>query len=397
MFFNFLHFLLTIIIIIFLTTVLNKKRREIKIRFVLQLLLIEILLAYILLHSSIGLILVNLLSNIFNKLLTFAFSGTEFVFGGMYKYKLAFFFITALCPIIFVSVLIGILQYIRVLPIIIITVGTILSKISGMGKLESFNAISSLMLGQSENFIAYKNILYKIPENRMHNMAITAMSTVSMSIIGSYIRILSPKYVITAIILNIFSTFIILLLLNPYNINYNDDDINIKNLHENKGFFEMLSDYIITGFKVAVIIAAMLIGFISLISMINYLCNLIIGINFQELLGYIFLPFAWIIGIPEKDILNAGSIMATKLVSNEFVAMMDLKRMSNNLSSRSIGILSVFLVSFANFSSIGVISGSIKSLDKNQGDIIAKYGFNLVYSSTLVSVLSAAISGIVIK
>ncbi|MCV2508444.1 MAG: NupC/NupG family nucleoside CNT transporter [Candidatus Lightella neohaematopini] len=395
MFFNFLHSLLTIIIIVFLTTVLNKKRREIKVRFILQLLLIEILLAYILLHSSVGLILVNLLSNIFNKLLTFAFSGTEFVFGGMYKYKLAFFFITALCPIIFVSVLIGILQYIRVLPIIIITIGTILSKVSGMGKLESFNAISSLMLGQSENFIAYKNILYKIPENRMYNMAITAMSTVSMSIVGSYIRILSPKYVITAIILNIFSTFIILLLLNPYNINY-DDDINIKNLHENKGFFEMLSDYIITGFKVAVIIAAMLIGFISLISMINYLCNLIIGINFQELLGYIFSPFAWIIGIPKKDILNAGSVMATKLVSNEFVAMMDLKRMSN-LSSRSIGILSVFLVSFANFSSIGVISGSIKSLDKNQGDIIAKYGFNLVYSSTLVSVLSAAISGIVIK
>ncbi|MCV2506247.1 MAG: NupC/NupG family nucleoside CNT transporter [Candidatus Lightella neohaematopini] len=396
MFFNFLHFLLTIIIIIFLTTFLNKKRGRIKVRFILQLLLIEILLAYMLLHSSVGLVLINLLSNIFNKLLTFAFSGTEFVFGGMYKYKLAFFFITALCPIVFISVLIGILQYIRVLPIIIITIGTILSKISGMGKLESFNVISSLMLGQSENFIAYKNILYKIPKHRMYNMAITAMSTVSMSIIGSYIRILSPKYVITAIVLNIFSTFIILLLLNPYDINC-DYDINIKNLYENKGFFEMLSDYIITGFKVAIIIAAMLIGFISLISMINYLCNLVIGINFQELLGYIFSPFAWIIGIPKKDIFNAGSIMATKLVSNEFVAMMNLKQMYSNLSSRSIGILSVFLVSFANFSSIGVVSGSIKSLDKNQGDIIAKYGFNLVYSSTLVSVLSAAISGILIK
>ncbi|MCV2525519.1 MAG: NupC/NupG family nucleoside CNT transporter, partial [Candidatus Lightella neohaematopini] len=293
MFSKFLHFLLTITIIVFLTTILNKKRKNIKVRFILQLLLIEILLAYILLNSSVGLILINLLSNIFNKLLTFAFSGTEFVFGGMYKYKLAFFFITALCPIIFISVLIGILQYIRILPIIIITVGTILSKISGVGKLESFNAISSLILGQSENFIAYKSILYKIPKNRMHNMAITAMSTVSMSIIGSYIRILSPKYVITAIILNIFSTFVILLLLNPYNINY-DYDINIKSLHENKGFFEMLSDYIITGFKVAIVIAAMLIGFISLISMINYLCNLIIGINFQELLGYIFSPFAWI-------------------------------------------------------------------------------------------------------
>lgn len=90
---------------------------------------------------------------------------------------LAFFFLKVLCPIVFISALIGILQHIRVLPVIIRAIGFLLSKVNGMGKLESFNAVSSLILGQSENFIAYKDILGKISRNRMYTMAATAMST----------------------------------------------------------------------------------------------------------------------------------------------------------------------------------------------------------------------------
>lgn len=92
----------------------------------------------------------------FEKLLGFANEGTNFVFGGMNDKGLAFFFLKVLCPIVFISALIGILQHIRILPIVIRAIGTVLSKVNGMGKLESFNAVSSLILGQSENFIAYK-------------------------------------------------------------------------------------------------------------------------------------------------------------------------------------------------------------------------------------------------
>lgn len=119
-----------------------------------------------------------------------------------------------LCPIVFISALIGILQHIRVLPVIIRAIGFLLSKVNGMGKLESFNAVSSLILGQSENFIAYKDILGKISRNRMYTMAATAMSTVSMSIVGAYMTMLEPKYVVAALVLNMFSTFIVLSLIN---------------------------------------------------------------------------------------------------------------------------------------------------------------------------------------
>ncbi|MCE1699907.1 NupC/NupG family nucleoside CNT transporter, partial [Enterobacter hormaechei] len=104
---------------------------------------------------------------------------------------------------------------------------------------ESFNAVSSLVLGQSENFIAYKNVLGKMSERRMYTMAATAMSTVSMSIVGAYMTMLDAKYVVAALILNMFSTFIILSLINPYSVE-SEEDIQMSNLHEGQSFFEML-------------------------------------------------------------------------------------------------------------------------------------------------------------
>ena len=272
---------------------------------------------------------------------------------------LAFFFLKVLCPIVFISALIGILQYIKVLPFIIRIIGTVLSKVNGMGKLESFNAVSSLILGQSENFIAYKDILGKMSEKRMYTMAATAMSTVSMSIVGAYMTMLDAKFVVAALVLNMFSTFIVLSLVNPYDTN-KEEELHLGNLHEGQSFFEMLGEYILAGFKVAIIVAAMLIGFIALIAALNGVFSAIFGLSFQEILGYFFYPFAWIMGIPKHEALQVGSIMATKLVSNEFVAMMELQKVSAELSPRSLGILSVFLVSFANFSSIGIVAGAIR-------------------------------------
>ena len=309
---------------------------------------------------------------------------------------LAFFFLKVLCPIVFISALIGILQHIRVLPVIIRAIGFLLSKVNGMGKLESFNAVSSLILGQSENFIAYKDILGKISRNRMYTMAATAMSTVSMSIVGAYMTMLEPKYVVAALVLNMFSTFIVLSLINPYRVDASEENIQMSNLHEGQSFFEMLGEYILAGFKVAIIVAAMLIGFIALISAINALFATLFGLSFQQILGYVFYPLAWLIGIPLSDALNAGSIMATKLVANEFVAMIELQKIAASMTPRGLGILSVFLVSFANFASIGIIAGAIKGLNEPQGNIVSRFGLRLVFSATLVSLLSASFAGLVL-
>ncbi|MBE8595968.1 nucleoside transporter C-terminal domain-containing protein [Xenorhabdus sp. BG5] len=391
-----LHFFLSLVVIGGLAVLASNNRKDIKIRYIIQLIIIELFLAWFFLNSNVGLGVVKGFDDLFVHLLSYAAKGTSFVFGGMIEAKLAFFFLNVLCPIIFISALIGILQHIKVLPIIIRVIGTILSKINGMGKLESFNAVSSLILGQSENFIAYKNVLGKMSERRMYTMAATAMSTVSMAIVGAYMTMLDAKYVVAALILNMFSTFIILSLINPYSVE-NEEDIHMSNLHEGQSFFEMLGDYILAGFKVALIVTAMLIGFIALIAGINAIFHLVFGITFQECMGYVFYPFAWIIGIPSDEALKVGSIMATKLVSNEFVAMQSLQEMSAQLSEHSKGILSVFLVSFANFGSIGIISGAVKGLDEQQGNAVARFGLKLLFGSTLVSFLSAAMTGLILS
>ncbi|HIC3359433.1 TPA: nucleoside permease NupC [Salmonella enterica] len=396
-----LHFVLALAVVAVLALLVSSDRKKIRIRYVIQLLVIEVLLAWFFLNSDVGLGFVKGFSEMFEKLLGFANEGTNFVFGSMNDQGLAFFFLKVLCPIVFISALIGILQHIRVLPVVIRAIGFLLSKVNGMGKLESFNAVSSLILGQSENFIAYKDILGKMSRNRMYTMAATAMSTVSMSIVGAYMTMLDPKYVVAALVLNMFSTFIVLSLINPYTVDASEENIQMSNLHEGQSFFEMLGEYILAGFKVAIIVAAMLIGFIALIAALNALFATVTSwfgysISFQGILGYIFYPVAWVMGVPSSEALQVGSIMATKLVSNEFVAMMDLQKIAATLSPRAEGILSVFLVSFANFSSIGIIAGAIKGLNEEQGNVVSRFGLKLVYGSTLVSVLSASIAALVL-
>ncbi|ECH8834060.1 NupC/NupG family nucleoside CNT transporter [Salmonella enterica subsp. enterica] len=397
-----LHFVLALAVVAVLALLVSSDRKKIRIRYVIQLLVIEVLLAWFFLNSDVGKGFVEGFAGMFDELLKFAAVGTNFVFGGLLNDTVPHqFFLQVLCPIVFISALIGILQHIRVLPVIIRAIGFLLSKINGMGKLESFNAVSSLILGQSENFIAYKDILGKMSRNRMYTMAATAMSTVSMSIVGAYMQMLEPKYVIAALVLNMFSTFIVLSLINPYTVDASEENIQMSNLHEGQSFFEMLGEYILAGFKVAIIVAAMLIGFIALIAALNALFATVTGwfgysISFQGILGYIFYPVAWVMGVPSSEALQVGSIMATKLVSNEFVAMMDLQKIAATLSPRAEGIISVFLVSFANFSSIGIIAGAIKGLNEEQGNVVSRFGLKLVYGSTLVSVLSASIAALVL-
>ncbi|MCC3720406.1 NupC/NupG family nucleoside CNT transporter [Rouxiella badensis] len=390
-----LHFILALVVIFFMAFIFSNDRKKIRPRVILQLVVIEALLAWFFLHASSGLAVVTAVSGFFENLLTYAAQGSDFVFGGMSKAGLAFIFLGVLCPIIFISALIGIMQHLRILPLLIRIVGTLLSKVNGMGKLESFNAVSTLILGQSENFIAYKGVLADISPRRLYSMAAAAMSTVSLSIVGAYMTMIEPKYVVAALILNMFSTFIILSIINPTPPG-DEPEIKLDKLHEDQSFFEMLGEYILAGFKVAVIIMAMLIGFIAIIAAVNALFTAIFGISFQQILGYVFYPFAWLIGIPGPDALKSASIMATKLVTNEFVAMIDLKKIAVELSPRGLGILSVFLVSFANFASIGIVAGAIKGLNENQGNVVSRYALKLVYGSTLVSLLSAAFAGLVL-
>ncbi|MGG2016739.1 NupC/NupG family nucleoside CNT transporter [Bacillus sp. S10(2024)] len=391
---KFFTFGLGLIVIFFLAFIASNNRKHIKFKPIILMLIIQLILTFLLLNTQVGLILITAISNIFNELLKYAAAGVNFVFGGLLNKGEMSFFLSVLLPIVFISVLIGILQHLKILPFIIRWIGFFLSKINGLGKLESYNAVASAIVGQSEVFITVKKQLGQIPKHRLYTLCASAMSTVSMSIVGAYMTMMEPKYVVTALVLNLFSGFIIVLIINPYDVKDEEDILDIK--EEKQTFFEMLGEYILDGFRVALVVGAMLIGFVALISAINGLFAIVFGITFQQLLGYVFSPIAFIIGVPAPEIIQAGSIMATKLITNEFVAMMDLSKLANTLSPRTVGIISIFLVSFANFSSIGIISGAVKGLHEEQGNVVARFGLKLLYGATLVSILSATIVSVMI-
>ncbi|WP_108648904.1 NupC/NupG family nucleoside CNT transporter [Dongshaea marina] len=391
---KYLLFVVGIFVVLALAYLFSTDRKLIKKRPILQMLVIQLVLAWVLMKTTVGLTVVGAINGFFVRLMGYANQGVSFVFGDLAGKGHFIFYLKVLMPIIFISVLIGILRHFKILPIIIKYVGLTLSKVNGLGKLESFNAVSSLLVGQSENFIAIKQLIPHMTPQRLYTLSATAISTVSMSIVGSYMQMIEPRYVVTAILLNMFSTFIIVSVINPYELKEGEDLV-VTEEHKRQSFFEMLGEYIMDGFKVAVVVSAMLIGFVALIAAINSVFDMVIGITFQQLLGYAFSPIAYMLNIPWNEAAQAGSIMATKIVTNEFVAMIDLMH-AKGLSHHTIGVVSIFLVSFANFSSIGMISGAVKGLCSEKGDIVARYGFKLVYGGFLVSLLSVVVAGVMI-
>ncbi|MDC6266407.1 NupC/NupG family nucleoside CNT transporter [Lysinibacillus fusiformis] len=392
-----MHYLISIVgllLVLFLALVASNNKKKIKYRPIIVMIVIQLILGFLLLKTSIGELLIKGFADSFAKLLEYANEGTNFVFGGIANEGAHTFFLYVLMPIVFMSAIIGILQHYKILPFIIKYIGLVLSKINGMGKLESYNAVAAAIVGQNEVFISVKNQIGFLPKHRLYTLCASAMSTVSMSIVGSYMTMLEPKYVVAALLLNLFGGFIVASIINPYEVKEEEDIIEVQE-GDKQTFFEMLGEYIMDGFKVAIIVGVMLVGFVGLIALINGLFNGIFGISFQGILGYVFAPIAFLMGVPWHEAVNAGSIMATKLVANEFVAMLDFVKIQDSFSERTAAIVSVFLISFANFGSIGTIVGAVKGLHEKQGNVVARFGLKLLYGASLVSVLSAIIIGIV--
>lgn len=388
---NYLLAVVGLFVVFVLAYVASTSRKQIHYRSIFIMLILQFLLAFTLINTEIGEFIIGSFAAMFTILISFAMEGIGFVFGGLAKGEQIAFFFSVLMPIVFISALIGILQYTKILPFVIKYIGLVLSKVNDMGKLESYNAVASAILGQSEVFISVKKQIGLLPEHRLYTLCASAMSTVSMSIVGAYMKMIEPKCVVVALVLNLFGGFIISSIINPYEVTEKEDSLEVE-IETRQSFFEMLGEYIMDGFRVAVIVGAMLIGFVALIGMVNGVFAAIFGITFQQMLGFVFAPIAFVMGIPMHETVGAGSIMATKLVANEFVAMLDLGK-STVLSPRTISIVSVFLVSFANFSSVGIIAGAVKALQEKQGDIVARFGLKLIYGASLVSILSATVSG----
>ncbi len=387
-----------LVIIGLITLLLSKDRKNARYKHVGILLVIMFVLAFIGLQTSVGIAVLEGVSSLFNWLILQANGGTEFVFGeGSTQYGI--FFLNVLMPIVFISGLIGILQYTNVLPVIAKWVGKGLNKITGMGENESYLAVMMAMLGQSNGFITVKRYIDKFSPNQIFTFSLLGLSCVSATTIASYMQMIDGKFVVVAILLNVFAAFIVVSLMAPYDPTEAQVDFNpveeAKNSEEidDENFFSVLSEYISSGFQIALAIAGSLVGFIALITFLNSVSSLIFGIDFVTILGYVFSPLAFIMGVPTADIVEAGAIMASKLLTNEFVALGEVQSVAGQISEKTMAMMSTYVISFSNVATVGMIISTVKIMSSKQAKVVANNIGRLLIGSVLVSMISATIVG----
>lgn len=361
---------------------------------------LNLLLAWFLTSFGIGRAIVSGAANGFNWLVQVAYVGIEFALPSWVHVKSMDFVTSALLPILLIVPLFDILTYIGILPFIIKWIGKGLSFITGQPKFESFFAVEMMFLGNTEALAVSSLQLKQMKSQRNVTLAMMSMSCVTASIIGSYIQMMPGRFILTAIPINIINSIIVTSLLNPVTVTPEEDTIAKLSGEGNSGkkepFFSFLGDSILGAGKLILIIAANVIAFVALAALIDKILQLVNPwLTLEHILGIIMYPFAWLLGLNGHDSFQMAQYMGTKLVTNEFVVMGKVTNTISNFDPHFKAVLTVFITSFANFSTLGMIIGCFKGIvDKEKNDVISKNVGYMLLSGVLVSLLSAAFVGL---
>ncbi|KRK65452.1 pyrimidine-specific nucleoside symporter [Companilactobacillus tucceti DSM 20183] len=378
----------------------SKDRRAIQWKSIAIMVVLNLVLAWFLTSFGVGRAIVSGAAEGFNWLVQVAYVGIEFALPSWVHVKQMDFVTSALLPILLIVPLFDILTYIGVLPFIIKWIGKGLSFITGQPKFESFFAVEMMFLGNTEALAVSTLQLKQMKAQRNVTLAMMSMSCVTASIIGAYIQMMPGQFVLTAIPINIINAIIVTSLLNPVTVTPEEDTIAKLSGEGESGkkepFFSFLGDSILGAGKLILIIAANVIAFVALAALIDKVLQLVNPwLTLEHILGIIMYPFAWLLGLNGHDSFQMAQYMGTKLVTNEFVVMGKVTGIVGKFDPHFKAVLTVFITSFANFSTLGMIIGCFKGIvDKEKNDTISKNVGYMLLSGILVSLLSAAFVGL---
>jgi CNT family concentrative nucleoside transporter/purine nucleoside transport protein len=397
-------------IFLLLGWLLSKNKSQISWKAIIIMVVFNLVLAWFLTSFSIGRTIVDVAAAGFNELVDVAYTGIAFALPSMVHVKQMDWFVQVLLPILMIVPLFDILTYIGVLPWIIKWLGRGLSKLTGQPRFESFFAIEMMFLGNTEALAVSSLQLKQMNAKRNLTIAMMSMSCVTASIVGSYTQMMPAEFILTAIPINVINALIVTSMLNPVVVPKEDDQIatmggsaaaevgEADESGKKEPFFSFLGDSILGAGRLVLIIAANVIAFVALAALIDKVLGWITPwLSLEHILGIVMFPFAWLMGLPVNDAFQFAQYMGEKLVTNEFVVMGKVTKTiaTAAFSDHYRAVLTVFVTSFANFSTIGMIIGAFKGLvDKEKNDVIAANVGYMLISGILVSLLSAAMVGI---
>jgi CNT family concentrative nucleoside transporter len=350
------------------------------------------------------------------KLLSYSFAGSQFVFGDLGKPGGAFYFAFQVLPvIIFIAAFFAILYHYGVMQFIIRIVARVMMRFMGASGAESLNVAASIFMGQTEAPLTIRPFLPKLTQSELMVVMTSGMAHVSGAIMGAYIlQGIEAKHILAAVIMTAPGTFVIAKMLVPETETpvtagrldlTTEEELTGEEKHAN--VLGAAAKGTTDGLWLALNVGAMLISFLALIALINGILggthNWLAGHGFawfpaklETVIGAIFAPFAWLIGIPRHDCLNVGNLLGTRMVLNELVAFTMLGQERTVLDPRSFTIATFALCGFANLSSIGIQIGGLGALAPNRRNDLARLGFRAMLAGTMANLMSASIVGILL-
>jgi concentrative nucleoside transporter, CNT family len=404
-----------IAVILLIAFALSANRKAIRIRVVGAAFALQAFIAWLVLWTSWGRAAILTLSAGVANLLAYAGKGTEFLFGPSDKNPLAnTFAIAALPVIIFFASLVAILYYLGIMQRIVRWVGGAIGWVTGISRVESLSAAANIFVGQSESPLVVRPYLAALPPSRLFTVMCVGMAGVAGTILAAYASLLGASYLpylLAAAFMSAPGGILMAKMIMPDDPKDTDAAEDAK-VDVAETFEEGMQPANIimaaaqgaqTGVKLAVAVGAMVLAFVALVALANGILGGIghwfgmQDLSFQMLIGYVFKPVMFLIGVPWREAGTAGGLFGTKLVLNEFVAFIDLGQMdAATLSLRSRQIVTFALCGFANFSSIAIQMAVTGGLAPNQRPVIAKLGIRALLAGSLANLMSAALASLML-
>jgi len=423
--------LLGLIILIGIAFIFSKHKKRVNWKLVGSGLVIQLVLGLLVFKVPLFASVFGVFAGFFTQLLSFTDAGAEFIFGNLVsnlpeiKQTMGYIFAFKVLPtVVFFSALTSLLYYLGILQKIVFAFAWILSKTMRLSGAESLAAAANIFVGQTEAPLVVKPYISKMSKSEIMCLMTGGMATIAGGVFAAFIGFLGgddpavrqefAKHLLTASILSAPAAIICAKILYPETEKV-DEKLDIDKETIGNGPLEAISNGTTDGIKLAVNVGGMILVFLAFIAMINFFLFDIIGnytglnetiaaatiydgLNLQMILGYIFAPLAWVIGIDSQDMILSGQLLGEKTVINEFIAYLSLKEMITAdggamLTNRSVVILTYALCGFSNFASIGIQIGGISSLAPNQRGTLAKLGMRALIGGTLACLMTATIAG----
>ena len=395
----------------------STNRKAIRLKTIVVGLTLQVVFAVLVLRVGFGVRVMTVAGDAVDKLLSYSFAGSSFVFGefGVKASKFGLVFAFQVLPIIiFIAAFFSILYYYGVMQFIIRQLAKVMMRFMGASGAESMNVAASIFMGITEAPLTIRPYLPKVTRSELMTIMTSGMAHVSGAMLGAYILLgIEARHLLTAVIMTAPGTILISKMLVPETeqpLTAGTVKIDVAEMEKDKpvNVLDAATKGTTDGLYLALNVAAMLISFLAIIALVNGLLggthNFLAAHGFrwfpgklESILGVIFAPVAWLIGIPWRDCMAIGNLLGTRMVLNELVAYTLLIGQKSSLDPRSFTIATFALCGFANVGSIGIVIGGLSSLAPTRRHDLAKLGFKAMIAGTMANLMSASIVGLLIS